>query len=426
MKFDDIRGILRYVPQFRGQTFVVLVEGEVIDSENFANVLMDLAVLHSLSIRVVLVYGARHQIREQAQRLGVNLSSHDGIGATDQPTLEVALDAISRLGTHLMQQLTTVNLQAAMTNAVVAHPAGVIKGKDLGHTGTIDRVDEHMLQALIDKDMIPIVAPLGYDRIGRTLRLNSAAVACQIAVELKAAKLLFVVPDAFIQGDGKRMRQLSVEEAKVFAEQLNHQPEPSRAHQLRTAARACESGVPRAHFVDGRLDEALLGELFSNEGVGTMVYADAYQQIRPARRSDIPAILSMIQQAVNDQELVARNRQEIRERLHDYFVLEVDGNLLGLVAVHAWPEHKLAEVGCLYIRKSHEGQGYGTRLVSYAEKRARDLKAERIFALSTQAYHYFESKLGYSMWTADELPETRRVKLAKSGRNSKVLVKPLV
>ena len=425
MKFDDIRGILRYVPQFRGQTFVVLVEGEVIDSENFANVLMDLAVLQSLSIHVVLVFGCRHQIRELAARQGVGLSSHDGLGPTDDATLQVSIDAASRLGTHLMQQLTTVNLQAAMTNAVIAHPAGVISGQDLRHTGSIDRVDEHMLQALIDSGMIPLVPPLGYDRTGRTVRLNSSAVACQIAVELKAAKLLFVVPDAFQEPDGKRLRQLSVEEAKALAEQLHSQPEPSRAHQLRTAARACESGVPRAHFVDGRLDEALLGELFSNEGVGTMIFADAYQQIRGARKSDIPAILSMIQQAVSDQELVARNRQQIRERLPDYFVLEVDGNLLGIVAVHFWTEEKLAEIGCLYIRKSHEGQGYGMRLVSFAERRARELQAGKIFALSTQAYDYFETKLGYANWTVEALPAARRVQSERSGRNSRVMVKAL-
>lgn len=424
MKFDDIRGILRYVPQFRGQTFVVLVEGEVIDSDNFANVLMDLAVLNSLSIHVVLVFGARHQIKDLAARRSLALSSHDGIGPTDDITLQVAIDAVSRLTTQLMQQMTTVNLQAVTTNAVIAHPAGLLSGKDLGHTGTIDRVDEHMLQAMIDKGMIPIVAPLGFDRAGKVVRLNSAAVACQIAVELKAAKILCVIPDAFYQPDGKRLKQLSVEEAKIFAEQMPGQHgEPSRAHQLRTAARACDSGVPRVHFVDGRLDEALLGELFSNEGVGTMVYADAYQQIRPARRSEIPAILSMIRQSVDDQELVARSRQEIRERIADYFVLDVDGNLLGLVAVHSWPESRMAEVGCLYIRKSHEGQGYGTRLVSFAEKRARELKAERLFALSTQAYNYFESKLGFTSCEVEELPAARREQRERSGRNSRVMVK---
>ncbi len=425
MKFDDLRGILRYVPQFRGQTFVVLLEGEVMDSENFANVLMDLAVLNSLSIHVVIVYGARHQMEAMAARQGVVLSSMDGLGPTDEATLQIAIDATARLSSQLMQHLTTVDLQAALTNAVIGHPAGVIHGLDFQHTGTIDRVDEHMLQRLIDQGMLPIVAPLGYDRQGRTVRLNSATVAAQVAVELKAAKLLIVGTETSWQTEGRPVRQFSVAEALALAGKFPNAADASRVHQLRTAARACKSGVPRVHFVDGRLDEALLGELFSNEGVGTMIYADAYQQIRPARRSDIPAILSMIQQAVNDHELVQRNRQEIRERLQDYFVLEVDGNLLGLVAIHLYPEMRLAELGCLYTRKSHEGQGYGTRLVRFAEKRARDLQAVRLFALSTQAYDYFEHKLGFSPWTAADLPPARRLKLEKSGRNSKIMVKAL-
>ncbi|MBP7950417.1 MAG: amino-acid N-acetyltransferase [Verrucomicrobiales bacterium] len=425
MKFEDIRGILHYVPQFRGQTFVVQVEGEVIDSENFANVLMDLAVLHSLSIRCVVVYGARHQIRELAARRGVALSSVDGTGVTDDATLEVSVDAISRLGTQLMQHLTSMGLQAAMTNCVVSHPAGVIRGRDLGSTGTIDRVEGKMLEALIEKGMIPVIAPLGFEKQGRTLRLNSANVAAQVAIELKAAKILFVVPDALQSRDGRSLRQLSVADAKACADQIVDDAEQSRGTQLRTAARACEHGVPRCHFVDGRQDEALLGELFSVEGVGTMVYADAYSQIRPARKADIPGIASMIRHAVQDEELVKRTRQEIRENLGDYFVLEIDGSLVGVVAVQLFSENRLAEVGCLYIRKSHEGQGHGGRLVGFAEKRARALGAERLFALSTQAYNYFETKLGFQSWDEEHLPPARLEKLRRSGRNSRIMVKTL-
>lgn len=425
MKFDDIRGILRYVPQFRGQIFVVLVEGEVVSSENFANVLLDLAVLHSLSIKVVLVFGARHQILELAEKRDVTLSSADGIGHTDDATLEVAIDAISRLGTQLMQHLTNVGLQAAATNAVIAHPAGVIRGRDLGNTGTIDRVEEGMLQAVIDKGMIPVVAPLGFDRQGKTLRMNSAAVATQVAIELKAAKILFVVPDAFQTSDGRRLQQLSVEEAKSYADLIQDDAERSRGLQLRHAARACENGVPRVHFVDGRQDEALLGEVFSYEGVGMMVYADAYQQIRAAKKADIPVIISMIRQAVNDEELVSRNRQEIRENLGDYFVLELDGNVVGVVAVHLYAQEKLAEVACLYIRKSHENHGYGRRLVGFAEKKAKEWHALRLLALSTQAFLFFEKKLGFTLADTDVLPAERRLKLQRSGRNSKVLVKNL-
>jgi amino-acid N-acetyltransferase len=426
MRFDEIRSILRYVPQFRGRTFVVLVEGEVIASENFANVLLDVAVLHSLSIKIVLVFGARRQIQELAQKQSVALSSADGIGRTDDATMEISLDAISRLGTHLFQQLTAVGLNAAMTNAVIAHPAGVIRGKDLGHTGTIDRIDEKLIEAAIDNGTVPLVAPLGYDRQGRILRLNSSAVATQIAIELRAAKILFVVPDAFVAADGRRLGQLSIDEAKAYAGSIAQGPDASRADQLRHAAKACESGVPRAHFVDGRQEEALLGEVFSYEGVGTMVYADAYQEIRAAKRADIPGIMAMIRQAVDDEELVARSRQEVRENLGDYFVLEIDGNVVGVVAVHSYAADKAAEVACLYIRKSHENLGYGRKLVQFAEKRAKELNAERLFALSTQAYLFFENKLGFSPAEPIDLPAERRAKLEKSGRNSRILVKPLL
>ncbi|RYD26129.1 MAG: hypothetical protein EOP86_26400, partial [Verrucomicrobiaceae bacterium] len=177
MKYDDIRGILRYVPQFRGQTFVVLIDSGIIEHENMANVMLDLAVLHSLSIRLVVVFGARHQIAELGRKRGVSLSNSDATGLTDDVTLEVALDAISRLTTNLMQQLTVVGLRAGVSNAVAAHPAGVIRGRDLGSTGTVDRVETRVLKLFIDDGIIPIVPPLGYERQGRVLRINSAATA---------------------------------------------------------------------------------------------------------------------------------------------------------------------------------------------------------------------------------------------------------
>jgi amino-acid N-acetyltransferase len=445
MKYDDIRGILRYVPQFRGQTFIVLIDSGIIEHENMANVMLDLAVLHSLSIKLVVVFGARHQIAELAAKRGVMLSNTDATGVTDEATLEVALDAISRLTTDLMQQLTVVGLRAGVANAVAAHPAGVIRGKDLCSTGTIDRVDAQSLKLFIGDGMVPIIPPLGYEKQGRVLRVNSAATAVEVAIALGASKLLFVGPGAIEDATGTRIRQLSVEEAKALSSapvaaggaagagampaavtttavgdsgNLKHV-------QIRHAARACEGGVPRAHFLDGRTDDALLGELFSIEGVGTMIYADAYQQIRPARKADIPGIIGLVRRAVDDEEIVARSRQEIREHLGDYFVLEVDGQLVGTVMVRSYPEEKLAEVGFLYIRRSHEGMGYGKKLVKFAEKRARELGAKILFALSTQAYNYFGNKLGFLPAQEDLLPPERLGKLQKSGRNSKLMARVL-
>jgi amino-acid N-acetyltransferase len=427
MKYDDIRGILRYVPQFRGQTFVVLIDSALIDHENLGNVLLDLAVLHSLSIRVVVAFGARQQILNLATRRGIPLTSPDATGVTDEATLDASIDAISRLSTVMLQHLNSVGLRTAISNAVSVHPAGVIRGRDLGYTGTIDRIDTQMLQQLIDQGIIPLVPPSGGERPGRTLRLNSAAVAVEVAVALQAAKLLFVGAGVVESPGGQRIRQLSVDEAKTMSAKSKQPAESESSHVLllRHAARACEGGVQRVHFLDGRTDDALLGELFSLEGVGTMVYRDAYQQIRPARRSDIDNIVRMVRTAVDDDELVARSRQEIRTSIDSYHVIEVDGTVVGVVAVNPWPEHAMAEIGCLYVRKSHEGMGFGRTLVQFAERRAAELGFRTVFALSTQAYNFFEQKLGYQIVSPDRLPPARREKLLRSGRNSRVLLREI-
>ena len=217
MKYDDIRGILRYVPQFRGQTFVVLVDSSLMAHENLQNVLLDLAVLNSLSIRVVLVFGARQQIMAEAAKNGVTLSCPDATGVTDDATLEVSLDAISRQSMNFLQQLSGVGLRAAVSNAITAHPAGVIRGRDLIHSGTIDRVESAMLQSLIEQGVLPVVPPLGFEKGGRILRVNSAAAAVQVAMAVGAAKLLFVGAGVVEDDKGQRVRQLSIDEAKALA-----------------------------------------------------------------------------------------------------------------------------------------------------------------------------------------------------------------
>jgi amino-acid N-acetyltransferase len=427
MKYDDLRGILRYVPQFRGRIFVLSVDSSMVSPEALSALLLDVAVLHSLSIHVVIVFGARQQIAALATERGLTISSPDATDVTDDATLDVACDAISRIATEFLQQLASVGLRAAVPNCVAAHPAGVIRGRDLEHTGTVDRIDAAMLHGMIQQGVIPVIPPLGYERPNRTLRLDSAAVAVSIASELKAAKLMFLGVGIVLDGNGQRLRQLSVEAARATAEtSVGAVPSENSQHLLlRHAARACEAGVARVHFLDGASEDALLEELFSIEGVGTMVYGDAYQNIRTARKADIDPIVRMVSRAVDDEEIVLRSRAEMRARIDDYYVLEVDGILVGVVSLRHWPDDHMGEVGCLYVRQSHEGMGYGSILVKFAEKRARDLRVERLFALSTQAYNYFEQKLGYTSATPDDLPPARREKLEKSGRNSRVMLKRL-
>lgn len=418
MKFGDLRGILQYVPQFRGRTFVLAIDGAVIDSENFANILLDIAVLHSLNVKLAIVHGAGLQIGELAARRGLAPRAFDGTGPTDAETLEVSIDAVSRLTSRLMQDFSAVGLRAATANAVTAQPAGIVGGTDLQFTGKIDRVDAEGLASFIGEGMLPLVPPLGYDGKGGTLRINSDAAACAVAEALGASKILFLTA---VGTSGLPDRQLSVAEASA------HSGQPGELSQrlssmLGFAAQACSAGVDRAHILAGGQDEALLAELFSNEGVGTMVYRDDYRQIRPAVLEDAAEIVSLIRGAVKSEELVARSRRDVVDRIADYHVLELDGNVVGTVAVHDLGDD--AEMACLFIKRSHENAGHGRRLAGYAEKIASERGAGRLLALSTQAAGFFE-RLGFRAGDLADLPADRAAALNESGRNSLVFVKGL-
>jgi amino-acid N-acetyltransferase len=425
MSWGDLRAILQYVPQFRGAIFVVAIDGEVIAHDNFNNLLLDLAVLHSLSVKLVLVHGASHQITTLAQSRQQAITSADGLGVTDARTLDLSEEAINNLSGHILQQFTSVGLRGATGTFLEAHPAGIIRGQDLEHTGSIEKVDIKALRALLEHDIIPVVEPLGYDGQGGILRLNSDAVALYVGIALKAQKILYINCQMLSDEQGQPIAELSVEEVKKRIATLDPVRDIATLSALKNAVRACENGVSRVHLLDGREDEVMLQELFSNEGVGTMIYADDYQKIRPARPSDITSIMSVISQSVMDEELLPRTRKDIKANLSDYYLMEIDGNLVGIVSVHLYAEHSLSELGCLFIRPSHENSGFGRKLVSFAEKRSRELGAQKIIALSTQAWRFFEKKCGYQEAEQSMLPPARLQKYQQSGRYSRIMSKGL-
>lgn len=426
-RFEDLRGILRYVPQFRQRVFVIAIDGALMTQPGFASLLQDVAVLQSLNIEVVLVFGARAQVRALAAKRGVTLYNDDGMGRTDAAGIEIAVDAIMHQCSDLVAELTALEMPVAVSNALAVHPAGVIDGVDQEFTGRIERVDEESLRALLKADIIPILPPLGYDGRGTTLRLNSDAVAIEVAIALRAAKVIFVAESGLAAADGTRLAQLSMAEAREMFKRKDPKHDVSLLSKLRYAALACEEGVPRVHIVDGTQDEALLAELFSNEGVGTMIHADDYQQIRRARVADVPALLSMMEQSVDDAALVRRSREQIQSKIKDFFVLELDENPIGSVAVHAYEDggKTIGELACLFVRRSHKNKNHGRKLVAFAEETARQRGCEVLFALSTQAFRFFEEKMGYTVAGPEALPASRRETYDKSGRNSKVLLKVL-
>ena len=425
MKPTDLRGILQYIPRFREKSFIISIDGAIVTDENFANILLDIAVLRSLNIRVIIVHGAAAQIKTLAGEQKVMPSDLDGSGITDAQTLKLALTAANRLTHEILEGLSANDLRAASTNAIIAHPLGIIHGIDHLFTGKVERVDVELLQTLLIQGIIPVVPPLGFDGDGKTYRVNSDHVAVAVADALKATKLIFITTMDGLFYQGQLFRQMLASDLdQILAHKKSDLPPEAMSKAIHAAA-ACRAGIPRVHIINGRVDEGLLAEVFSNEGIGTLIYANEYQQVRRAMKKDVRSIVLLTKNSVATDELVKRTRQGIEKQLNDYYIFEIDKNPVACVALHVYPEQSKGELACLYVNPSHENQGIGRKLIQFVENKARELGLDELLTLSTQAFTYFQSKGGFSEGSPDDLPPARREKYDQSGRRSKVLLKKL-
>ena len=403
MEFGDLRGILHYVPQFRNKLFVIKIDGSVVHSDNFSNVVLDLAVLNSLKINFIIV--------------------HDSLNRECKPTseeqLELGLNESSKLTNILMRELTAVGLKVATVNAVIARGKGVIEGVDYPHDGKVEKIDEPSLSALLDKGIVPIVPSIGFDTLGSNFILDSDSLAFSVGLSMGSSKVIMLIEPNILKQTDKN--EYSVTEATKLAQ--NEDISGSRLSEiLLTAANSFSKAIDRVHILNGFSDYAILAELFSNEGVGIMIHCDPYGLIRSADEGDVSEVISIIQSAILEDELLPRSLSELNSIIKDFYVLEIDGNVVGTVAIHIIDD--LAELACLFVKKSHEGVGYGKRLVSHAVETAKKKGMSKIFALSTQAAGFFE-KMKWEKSDALILPDQRRKKLMESGRNSKVFFSQL-
>ena len=423
MKPKDLRGILQYIPIFREKIFVIAADGAVVSHINFSNLLLDIAVLRSLNIHVVLVHGAAEQIAQSAKEQSLTPSDINGTGITDNTTLKLAIIAANTLTHEILEGFAANDLRAANANAVTAQPFGVIKGIDYLNTGQVRRIDNELLQSLISKGITPVIPPLGFDDKGNTFRLNSDLVARQIAESLAATKLIFISTANGLQIGEEIERQIVSTDLEMI---LNNSPKNIPSVQLskaRHAAEACAAGVPRVHIINGLITEGLLAEVFSNEGIGTLVYANEYRQIRCASKKDVASILRLSRDAMNRDQLVDRSKETIEECLGDYFIFEIDDNPIACVALHQYPNENTGELAHLFVNPAYARRGIGQRLVQYAEKQASESGLTRIVTLSTQSFAYFENKSGFSIGSVEDLPNERRLTYESQGRNSKILIK---
>jgi amino-acid N-acetyltransferase len=425
LRLTDLREILRYVPRFRDRVFVIAIDGAIVEDDNFPNILLDIAHLRSLSVRVALVHGAAHQVKRFAEQFHVTPTDLDGTGITSAETLQVALTAANRVTHEILEGLSANDLRGACPNAVVAHPAGILGGVDYLFTGRVERIDGALLNDLLEHNIIPVVPPIGCDGVGCSYRLNSDAVAVEVAKSLKAVKLIYLGTETGLKQGNKVVRQLTIEEADAFLKKHAEGIDAKMTTKLAHAIRAGKEGVERVHIIDGREDEGLLGEVFSNEGIGTLIYTNEYQSIRQAQKKDVRALYSLIKGGVQADELVKRTRADLERMIGDYFVFEVDRHPVACAALHVYPEAKAAELASVYVDSRYENKGIGGKMIAYAENAARVKGLETLLCLSTQAFNYFIQKGGFRAGTPDDLPASRREQYDRNNRRSAVLVKSL-
>ncbi|HKB56225.1 MAG TPA: amino-acid N-acetyltransferase [Lacunisphaera sp.] len=426
IKPTDLRGILKYVPRFQGQTFVIAVDGIIVADENFSNILTDIAVLRSLGIKLVIVHGIGHQIEQLSKARSIPITDVQGTGVADAATLDLAIRASSRVTHLVIEGLTQNGLKAALTNAIRAVPLGIIKGVDHQFTGRVDRIDKEFLHQLIASSVVPVLNPIGFDRDGRPLRINSDLLAAELAEALSATKIIYLTPHEGLEINGKLQHQIAAVTLKTILESkpdsINEPMRSPAAH----AVKAVETGTPRIHLLDGRLMDGLLNEIFSNEGVGTLIHGNEYQQIRQATKRDVRAIYNLTRQAVKREELVYRTQQAIEKNIEQFYVFEIDENIIASVSLQFYGDKsKIAEVGSLYVMPFYHHRGIGKKMVEYAGMMARERGAATLLALSTQAFSFFTSVCGFEEADKELLPESRLKAYEDSGRNSKVLTRKL-
>ena len=424
IKPTDLRGILNYVPRFQGQTFIVAMDGSIVADENLPNLLLDIAVLRSLHISVVLVHGIGHQLRELSVIRHIPISNVDGSGLTDAATLDLAIRASSRVSHKILEGLTQAGLKCAITNAVRSIPVGVVKGVDQQNSGKVDRVDQDFITHLIKSDVIPIIQPIGFSRDGQTYRINSDLLAVETAKALGATKVIFLAPYPGLEIGDTLRRDIAAEELESFTTKHSDKLNPKQKSKAEYAVKAIGAGIPRVHVIDGRIHDSLLNELFSNEGVGTLIYANDYRQIRRATRRDVRAIHNLTKSAVLREELAYRTQQTIERNIDNFYLLEIDGSLFACVSLTYYPDQpETVEIGSLFVAPFYHGRGAGRKMVDYATREAKAKGARHVIALSTQSFTFFSLICGFREAGRDDLPPSRQLSYDKMKRNPKILIK---
>src|SRR3954464_6999430 len=427
-----LRQVAPYVHDFGGRTFVVAFGGEMVaERARFASFIHDINLLAALEIRLVLVHGARPQIEAELKAGGIRSHYAQGLRITDERALQAVKGAAGVLRFEIEAQLSQglpnspmarAQIRVASGNYVTARPIGVRKGVDFQFTGNVRKVDAAAIASHLDVGDIVLVPPLGYSPTGEVFNLSWEDVAENVAVALKADKLLMYTDRLPADRKGAVISELTAEEAATLSGKKSDLT-PAAMRALEHAARAVSSGVARGHLVTRRAEGSVLLELFTHAGVGTMITANSLERLRPAKVEDVRGMLSLIEPLEAEGTLVKRSRELLEAEIGNFFVVEHDGVIVGCAALYPFKEAKSAEFACLAVAEGYRDSGYGEELLRACEERARSLRIRRLFALTTHAAHWFLEQ-GFRAGDVAKLP-SRRQALYNWKRGSKVFLKRL-
>ncbi len=432
------RSVAPYMHAYRGKTFVVAMAGELIAAGKLNAFVQDLAILHSMGIRLVLVHGFRPQVNEQLAAKGhVSRFSH-GLRITDAVALDAAQEAAGQLRFEIEAAFSQGLPNTPMANSTVrmvsgnfltARPVGIVDGVDFMHSGVVRRVDAAGVRRAIDIGALVLLSPFGFSPTGEAFNLTMEDVATSTAIALRADKLLFLtempgIRENLQDADAAIDTELALADAKRLLAALPTPTQPSdTAFYLQHCVRACEGGVERSHILPFATDGALLLEVFTHDGIGTMVVDEKLESLREATADDVGGILQLIEPFERDGTLVRRERTEIERDIANYSVIEHDGIIFGCAALYPYPEARTGEMAALTVSTQVQGQGDGERILKRIEQRAKAMGLDSIFVLSTRTMHWF-IKRGFVQVDPDRLPEARKRKY-NWDRRSMVLVKKL-
>lgn len=431
------RSAAPYIHAFGGRTFVIAFGGEVVDDGQFVSLSHDLNLLASLEVRLVLVHGARPQIESRLKRAKIETKLVGGMRVTDDEAMEAVKEANGSVRVEIESLLSMglVNspmagsdIRVASGNFVTAKPFGVLEGVDLQHTGEVRKVDAVGIQKRLDDGELVLLSPLGYSPTGEIFNLALEDVAVSAAIALDADKLIFLMDSEGVHNvRGELLREMTADKAKNLLRHTQNKGPDSitedERYYLPAAIRACDEGVARTHLISRHIDGAIVQELFTHDGIGTMITEAPLESMREAEISDVGGLLQLIEPLEAEGILVRRGRERLEMEINHFFVMEHDGLIIGCAALYPFPDDRKAELACLAVNRAFRRGGRGDRMLQYSEEQARKRGIDTLFVLTTRTEHWFIER-GFVEADVDVLPPAKQ-QLYNYQRRSKVFVKNL-